>query len=137
MNKSALALLFAALLVAGVMATPRTLQNDNDKAAEAAEHFRILEELEQVHQLRERMLQEGMLHVKHSADKWIVVNQLFEQSVRHGWFSTVALLRIRLVLDFCITCTCCLKRSRLTAEGSPLLQQMYNSNVKGSHASTF
>ena len=86
MNKSALALLFAALLVAGVIATPRTLQNDNDKAAEAAEHFRILEELEQVHQLRERMLQEGMLRVKHSADKWIVVNQLFEPIVRHGLF---------------------------------------------------
>lgn len=57
MNKSAIAILFTALLVAGVVATPRTLQND--KAAEAAEHFRILEELEQVHQLRERMLQEG------------------------------------------------------------------------------
>lgn len=57
MSKSVITILFTALLVTGALASSRSLQSD--KAADAAEHFRILEELEQVHQLRERMLQEG------------------------------------------------------------------------------
>ena len=38
----------------------RSLLNVRDVSAETTEHQRILAELEQVHQLRERMLQEGM-----------------------------------------------------------------------------
>ena len=57
MSKTAVAIFFTALLVTGALASARSLRSD--KAADAAEHFRILEELEQVHQLRERMLQEG------------------------------------------------------------------------------
>ena len=52
-------LFFAALMVIGVCAEPRKLLTT--KQAETGEHQRILAELEEVHQLRERMLQEGKL----------------------------------------------------------------------------
>lgn len=61
MNKVNVAIFFAALLVIGACAEPRKLLADaeGDKMVEAAEHQRILAELEEVHALRERMLQEG------------------------------------------------------------------------------
>lgn len=61
MNKFNIAVFFAALLVIGACAEPRKmLANTEDSAmAEAEEHQRILAELEEVHALRERMLQEG------------------------------------------------------------------------------
>lgn len=61
MNKVNITLFFAALLVIGACAEPRKLLANTEGAelVEAAEHQRILAELEEVHQLRERMLQEG------------------------------------------------------------------------------
>lgn len=60
MNKFNVAVFFAALLVIGACAEPRKLlASEGAKVAEAEEHQRILAELEEVHQLRERMLQEG------------------------------------------------------------------------------
>ena len=61
MNKVNITLFFAALLVIGACAEPRKLLASNEGAqlTDASEHQRILAELEEVHQLRERMLQEG------------------------------------------------------------------------------
>lgn len=61
MNKVNLALFFAALLVVGACAAPRRLlvSSETQEVADAAEHQRILEELETVSALRERMLAEG------------------------------------------------------------------------------
>ena len=61
MNATKVALLLLSLLVVGSTAH-RLLEANSQKAedvSEAAEHQRILSELEEVHQLRERMLQEG------------------------------------------------------------------------------
>lgn len=55
----AVACLLAALLVAGALAEPRKLLEAGADLSEAHEHQRILAELEEVHQLRERMLQQG------------------------------------------------------------------------------
>lgn len=61
MNKVNVALFFAALMVIGACAEPRKLlaTTEGRELVEAEEHQRILAELEEVHQLRERMLQEG------------------------------------------------------------------------------
>ena len=61
MNKINVAVFFAALLIIGACAEPRKMLADTEegKVAEAQEHQRILAELEEVHALRERMLQEG------------------------------------------------------------------------------
>ena len=61
MNKVNVAIFFAALLAIGACAEPRKLLADAEggQVVEAEEHQRILAELEEVHQLRERMLQEG------------------------------------------------------------------------------
>ncbi len=61
MNKINVAVFFAALLVIGACAEPRKMLADTEegKLGEAQEHQRILAELEEVHALRERMLQEG------------------------------------------------------------------------------
>ena len=63
MNKVNITLFLAALLVIGACAEPRKLLASSEGAhlADAAEHQRILAELEEVHQLRERMLQEGKI----------------------------------------------------------------------------
>lgn len=63
MNKVNITLFFAALLVIGACAEPRKLlaSNEGAQVADASEHQRILAELEEVHQLRERMLQEGKI----------------------------------------------------------------------------
>ena len=61
MNTTKTALLLLSLLVVG-SAAHRLLEANSQKAEgfnDAAEHQRILSELEEVHQLRERMLQEG------------------------------------------------------------------------------
>lgn len=64
MNKFNVAF-FAALLVLGACAEPRKLlaNTEGSTLAEAQEHQRILAELEEVHALRERMLQEGKPHL--------------------------------------------------------------------------
>ena len=54
-NKSLAVLVFSVLLVS---VTSRQLQDID--ADSASEHQRILAELEEVHQLRERMLQQGI-----------------------------------------------------------------------------
>lgn len=61
MNKINMAVFLAALLVLGACAEPRKLLANTDSSAltSAEEHQRILAELEEVHALRERMLQEG------------------------------------------------------------------------------
>ena len=61
MNKVNVAVFFAALLIIGASAEPRKMLADTEegKLVEAQEHQRILAELEEVHALRERMLQEG------------------------------------------------------------------------------
>lgn len=61
MNKINVALFFAALMVIGACAEPRKLlaTTEGRELVEAEEHQRILAELEEVHQLRERMLQAG------------------------------------------------------------------------------
>ena len=56
MNNFATAVLLA-LLCSGALASPRILKHTT---ADFVEHQRILEELETVSQLRERMLQEGV-----------------------------------------------------------------------------
>lgn len=64
MNKFNVACFLAALLVIGACAEPRKLlanSAEGSSVAEAEEHQRILAELEEVHALRERMLQEGEL----------------------------------------------------------------------------
>ncbi len=61
-NSLAVTYLLAAMLVAGALAEPRKLLGagaDGADLSEANEHQRILAELEEVHQLRERMLQQG------------------------------------------------------------------------------
>lgn len=58
----AIACSLAAMLVAGALAEPRNLLEagaDGADLSAANEHQRILAELEEVHQLRERMLQQG------------------------------------------------------------------------------
>ena len=73
MNNTRVALLVLSMLVAGA-AAHRLLAANSAKAAslaDAAEHQRILSELEEVHQLRERMLQEGeppRMNVFHVSD---------------------------------------------------------------------
>jgi len=64
MNKVNITLFFAALLVIGACAEPRKLLASSEEAhlADASEHQRILAELEEVHQLRERMLQEAAMY---------------------------------------------------------------------------
>ena len=57
MQRTSATLLILSLLVVGGLAAPRRLLVVDNEAA--AEHQRILAELEEVHQLRERMLQEG------------------------------------------------------------------------------
>ena len=60
MNKVNVALFLAALMVVGAYAEPRKLlATEGRDMAELEEHQRILAELEEVHQLRERMLQQG------------------------------------------------------------------------------
>lgn len=61
MNKINVAVLFVTLLIIGAYAEPRKMLADTEEAklAGAHEHQRILAELEEVHALRERMLQEG------------------------------------------------------------------------------
>lgn len=66
MNRVNVAIFFAALLVIGACAEPRKLLADTEGSQEVAaaeEHQRILAELEEVSTLRERMLQEGKLHL--------------------------------------------------------------------------
>ena len=66
MNKVNVALFFAALLVIGACAEPRKLlaTDEGRELVEAEEHQRILAELEEVHQLRERMLQQGKIWLR-------------------------------------------------------------------------
>ena len=61
MQKHIVALMLAALLVGGTSATPRRalLAAEDRELVAAEEHARLLAELEEIHQLRERMLQEG------------------------------------------------------------------------------
>ena len=71
-SKASLVLLLVAILVAGaasqrrvaadhLLPARRSLLNKQEASAEQAERQRILAELEEVHQLRERMLQEGQM----------------------------------------------------------------------------
>ena len=71
MNKFNIAVFFAALLVSGACAEPRKMlaNTEGSALAEAEEHQRILAELEEVHALRERMLQEG----ESCCDSYLVV----------------------------------------------------------------
>lgn len=60
MRNRSVAVLMLAMVVIGALAEPRKLlEAENAGLSDAAEHQRILAELEEVHQLRERMLQEG------------------------------------------------------------------------------
>ena len=84
MNKVNVALFFAALLVIGACAEPRKLlaTDEGRELVEAEQHQRILAELEEVHQLRERMLQQGkiclavhlLLTVRMLSLQWSVVD---------------------------------------------------------------
>ena len=69
MNRVNVAIFFAALLVIGACAEPRKLLADAEgsQVAAAEEQQRILAELEEVSTLRERMLQEGKLHLNEVA----------------------------------------------------------------------
>ncbi len=63
MKSRSIAVLLVAMMIIGAVADPRTLLEAGSEDVElsvATEHQRILAELEEVHQLRERMLQEGM-----------------------------------------------------------------------------
>ena len=61
MSKILIATVLAALLIVSASAAPRQLLNTQEsrELSDAAEHQRILEELETVHALRDRMLAEG------------------------------------------------------------------------------
>ena len=61
MNKFNVAVFFAAMLIVGACAAPRKMliSSETQEMADAAEHQRILEELETVQALRDRMLAEG------------------------------------------------------------------------------
>lgn len=62
MNKVNFAAFFVALLIVGAIASPRKVLEATEAgevAASSEDHQRILAELEEVSQLRERMLQEG------------------------------------------------------------------------------
>lgn len=61
MNKFNVAVFFAAMLIVGACAAPRKMliSSETQEMADAAEHQRILEEIETVHALRDRMLAEG------------------------------------------------------------------------------
>ena len=57
-NVATIAVLLLSVLIVGGQ-TRTTLESVDGATTEAMEHQRILAELEEVHQLRERMLQEG------------------------------------------------------------------------------
>lgn len=57
MRSACVAVLITVMLMGCALAEPQKVLAANDKTA--IEHQRILAELEEVHQLRERMLQEG------------------------------------------------------------------------------
>lgn len=57
MNRLQITVLLLSSILLGAAATPRNLRDGI--SAEAREHQRILAELEEIHSLRERMLQEG------------------------------------------------------------------------------
>lgn len=61
MNKFSVGIILVALLVVGTYAAPRRslLAGEDRELASAEEHSRLLVELEEIHQLRERMLQDG------------------------------------------------------------------------------
>lgn len=61
MNKFNVAVFFAAMLIVGACAAPRKMliSSETQETADAVEHQRILEELETVQALRDRMLAEG------------------------------------------------------------------------------
>ncbi|DBA84508.1 TPA: hypothetical protein ACH3X1_006126 [Trebouxia sp. C0004] len=61
MNKFNVAVFFAAMLVVGACAAPRKMliSSETQELADATEHQRILEELETVQALRDRMLAEA------------------------------------------------------------------------------
>lgn len=61
MNKFNVAVFFAAMLIVGACAAPRKMliSSGTQEMADAAEHQRILQELETVQALRDRMLAEG------------------------------------------------------------------------------
>jgi hypothetical protein len=61
MNKFNVAVFLAAMLVVGACAAPRKMliSSETQEMADAVEHQRMLEELETVQALRDRMLAEG------------------------------------------------------------------------------
>ena len=61
MNKFNVAVFCAAMLIVGACAAPRKMliSSETQEMADAVEHQRILEELETVQALRDRMLAEG------------------------------------------------------------------------------
>ena len=88
MNKFNVAVFFAAMLVVGACAAPRKMliSSETQEMADAVEHQRILEELETVQALRDRMLAEGpplpgilTLPDKSSPDRDALVPQKFAQ----------------------------------------------------------
>ena len=67
MRRSTTAILTVLIVSALVYTTEaRAVHSSDETLDDAAEHQRILQELEEVHQLRERMLQEGELHIAHA-----------------------------------------------------------------------
>ncbi|KAA6421109.1 MAG: hypothetical protein FRX49_09019 [Trebouxia sp. A1-2] len=62
MNKFNVAVFFAAMLIVGACAAPRKMliSSGTQEMADAAEHQRILQELETIQALRDRMLAEGL-----------------------------------------------------------------------------
>ncbi len=101
MNNANAALFFAALLVIGACADPRKLLASTEGAelAAADEHQRILVELEEVHQLRERMLRQGKstdssVHSSFDHECLVVQTRSSKQnaSIQHTLFLQVAQL---------------------------------------------
>lgn len=75
MNKVNFAAFFVALLIVGAIASPRKVLEATEAgevATSSEDHQRILAELEEVSQLRERMLQEGK-HLCISACLWCTI----------------------------------------------------------------
>ena len=107
MNKMNMAVFFAALLIIGACAEPRKMLADTEegKLAEAEEHQRILAELEEVHALRERMMQQGKTVVVST-----VLMVLSFNLYQHPLTSCVACLQLRatpqalLLQHSCIPC---------------------------------
>ena len=108
MNTTRYALLFLSMLVAGSVAhrlLEANSQEQNKAFSEAAEHQRILSELEEVHQLRERMLQQGEQGCTHILCRRLLLAALHAFPYRVNAFQPCGQLSFATSLHSVYTCS--------------------------------